>query len=620
MSAGNMKTRVKKLINEQNFRKAQELCKKLCAKSPRDPEALFLCGGVYGQLGDYAVAERLFREALVLAPDHPLLNYNLGVVLFQQNRFEEAMEPLSRTVQLDGNQFEAWMFLGHACEAAGAHEHAIKSYGQAVTLQPSSEEALHALGGLYLRLEMWPSASDIYTRLLGLNPEKPDYINNLGISLSRAYQFERLISLLKPVAISHPREITPNFFVGMAHLELGEVEDALVFYKRILETDPNHIESIVGMASVHYFRGQHEEALKIIEPLTRTSPEIPGVALVFAAIAPRFKLFEEAAKLLEWQLASPKLTGFLKGKMSVALGNLYDKSGDYEKAFRYIRQGNDLCAPEFNRANHLKSIEILEELYTEDSIAHMPVSGSDSNQPIFIVGMPRSGTTLVEQILASHSQVFGAGELKYIQNYCFELHDMQINGKVYPLCLADVSPEVLLRLSKDYQGQLDRLSGGLAPRVTDKIPSNHLHLGLIYQLFPKAKVIHIKRDPMDTCVSCFCQFFSGAYPYTYNLDDLGFYYRSYERLMKFWKKVLPLDILELSYEELVQDQENMTRKILDFCELPWEQECMDFHKTNRVVATASTDQVREPIYRSAIGKWRRFESHVGALAEALEKY
>ena len=178
----------------------------------------------------------------------------------------------------------------------------------------------------------------------------------------------------------------------------------------------------------------------------------------------------------------------------------------------------------------------------------MPVSGSNSKQPIFIVGMPRSGTSLVEQILASHTQVFGAGELKYIQNYCFELHNMQINGKVFPFCLTDVPEPELLRIADHYLAQLNRLSGN-APRVTDKMPTNHLNLGLIYQLFPNARVIHIRRDPMDTCISCYCQFFSGAFPYTYNLDDLGFYYRSYERLMRLWTDVLPLSILNIDYED-----------------------------------------------------------------------
>jgi len=215
--------------------------------------------------------------------------------------------------------------------------------------------------------------------------------------------------------------------------------------------------------------------------------------------------------------------------------------------------------------------------------------------------------------------VFGAGELKYIQDTCFELHDMQINGKDFPFCLADVSPAELRRLAENYLGHLERLSGG-APRVTDKMPSNHLYLGLIYQLFPKAKIIHIQRDPMDTCVSCYCQFFSGAHLYTYDLDDLGFYYRSYERLMRLWNLVLPSAILNMRYEDLVLDQENMTRKILEFCELPWEPACLEFYKTDRVVATASTDQVRQPMYSSAIGKWRRYQSYVGELVEALEKY
>jgi tetratricopeptide (TPR) repeat protein len=614
-----LKARINRLIAEKNFRKAKKLCKVLWEQSPRDAEALFLFGAVYGQLGDFAAAERMLRDALALAPNHPVLNCNLGVALLQQQRFQEAMASFSRALQLDPHQFEAWMYLGQACDATGACEHAIKAYGQAVALKPASETALHALGGAFLKSKMWADAGNIYARLLELNPADSSCVSNLGIALSRAYQYERLITLLKPVALNSPEAIEPNYYVAMAHIELGELDDALQFYKRVLDVQPGHPESITGVASIYNFKGLYAEALEMILPLTKSRSDVAGVALAFAAIAPRFDLSSDAITLLERHIDNPQLSDLARAKAAVALGNLYDKSGDYEQAFHYIKRGNALNRADFNRDNYIKSIEILEGLYTEDSVASMPVSGSASDQPIFIVGMPRSGTTLVEQILASHSQVFGAGELKYIQHTCFQLHDMQINGKAFPFCLADVSPEQLLRLARDYQGHLDRLSGG-APRVTDKVPSNHLHLGLIYQLFPKAKVIHVKRDPMDTCVSCYCQFFSGAYPYTYDLDDLGFYYRLYERLMRLWKKVLPSAILDVSYEKLVRDQENMTRKMLDFCDLPWEQSCLEFHKTDRVVATASTDQVRQPMYQGAIGKWRRYESHVEALVEALAKY
>lgn len=616
---GDIKAQINKLISEQNFQKAQKLCKALCEQSPNDAEALFLAGAIHGQLGNFAAAEQVFIDALALAPNHPILNYNQGVALFQQKRYQQSIEFFSRSVQLQPNQFDVWMYLARACEETGTIEHAVKSYQQAVSLQPESTKALHALGSVYLKSKMWPDASDIYARLLELDSTDSLCISNLGIALSRAYQYERLIALLKPVALNKPNEIKPNYYVALAHIEVGEVEDALIFYNRVINIQSDHPEAAVGVASIYSFKGMYQEALDTILPLTKNRQDVAGVALAFAAIAPRFNLHVEAMKLLERHVDSLTLSDHTRAKVAVALGNLYDKSGNYEQAFEYIKRGNSYNLHGFNRENHIKGIEILEKLYTEDSITSLPVSGSESIQPIFIVGMPRSGTTLIEQILASHTQVFGAGELKYIQNICFELHEMQINGKAFPFCMTYVSPEELLRLANNYLGHLNRLSDG-APRVTDKIPTNHLYLGLIYQLFPNAKVIHIKRDPMDTCVSCYCQFFSGAYPYTYDLDDLGFYYRSYERLMRLWKKVLPLEVLDVSYEKLVGDQENITHKILDFCELSWDQACLEFHKTNRIVATASTDQVREPMNSGAIGKWRRFENHVDVLADALEKY
>lgn len=617
--ADNIKAEINRLIGARQFQKAEKLCRKLVRQAPQDAEALFMSGAVYGQLGNFAAAESVLSKAHVLAPGHPVLNYNLGIAQIQQKKFQAARESFSRAAQLDPGQFEVWMSLGQSCEATHALEQAIKAYERAVALLPGSEKALHALGSVYLKTKKWPEASAVFTRLLELNPVDTLCINSLGISLSNAFRYEQLVELLKPVALANPDMLEPNYYVAFAYTELGEIAEAFTFFSRVLEICPDHAESIVGMAGIYNFEGRYDKSLETILPLTESRQDVAGVALVFAAIAPRFGLFKEAVSLLERHIDNPGLSDRTRANILVSLGNLFDKQGDNEKAFRYISRGNGLAAPGFDREKHLKDIEVLESLYSRDSISDIPVSGSDSSQPIFIVGMPRSGTTLVEQILASHSQVFGAGELKYIQNYCFELHNMLVNGKRFPDCLADVAPETLLRLSEDYQGHLSRLSNG-ARRVTDKMPTNLLYLGLIYQLFPNARIIHTVRNPMDTCMSCYCQFFSGAYLYTYDLDDLGFYYRSYERIMKLWKQVLPIPILDVVYEDLVSSQEDITRDILEFCDLPWEQACMEFYRTERAVATASTDQVRSPMTREAIGKWRRFEPYAADLLKALERY
>lgn len=205
-----------------------------------------------------------------------------------------------------------------------------------------------------------------------------------------------------------------------------------------------------------------------------------------------------------------------------------------------------------------------------------------------------------------------------MQNYSFELNNKRINGKGFPQAAAEVSAEDLSTLSEKYIEHLNKMSDS-AVRVTDKMPINFEHIGLIHQLFPNAKIIHVTRNPMDTCASCFSYFFSGALHFSYNLSDLGFYYRAYERLMKHWKTVLPDNILDVSYENLVQNQETVTREVLEFCDLPWEENCLEFYKTDRSVATASTDQVRKPMYKGSIDKWRRYEKHLGELVTSLEE-
>jgi len=600
-----VKANINTLINESKFDEALKLCKQSQAQFPGDVEYLYMMGVVLGQLGDYVAAEKIFRKALKSDPDNIMLSYNLGVALLRLKRWSESIEMLSRVAQLEPGQFDTWLYLGQACEASGSVDNALIAYQKAIELKPDSDKVLKLVGKILLAAENWVSAADVFVKLIEMNPDDQEVINSLGIALSSAYQYEKLLQILKPVALNQSFNIVPNYYVAMAHIELGEIDNAMEFFNKALAIDSAHVESAAGLAAIYNLKGMHDKALELIKPLVKS-------------IAPRFGESKQAITLLKRHIDSKSVPDITKGKMAIALGRIYEKENDYERAFRFYKRGNKLYSPDFDRENHARSIDVLEEIYTENTIDSMPVSANKSQQPIFIVGMPRSGTTLVEQILASHSNVYGAGELKFIQNYCFDLHDQQINNKSFPYCLEDVSPDELLRLANEYQSELNNLSSN-SVKVTDKMPNNFQNLGLIYQMFPDAKVIHCVRDPMDTCLSCYFQFFSGAHMYSYDLSNLGFYYRSYERLMNHWKSVLPLQILDVSYENLVKNQEKVTREMLEFCDLDWEDQCLDFHNTERAVATASTDQVRQPIYTGSIDKWRRYEKHLEPLINSLKE-
>jgi len=243
-------------------------------------------------------------------------------------------------------------------------------------------------------------------------------------------------------------------------------------------------------------------------------------------------------------------------------------------------------------------------------------TGYGENTPIFIVGMPRSGSSLLEQILASHSLVYGAGELKYLSQIVIH-SSAKIAGIKFPYCAAKLSPDNFEILGAEYSKRLRQYSGAVK-YITDKELHNFLYIGMIRLTLPNAKIIHCKRNPVDTCLSIFKTYFAGVHKYAYDLSELGEYYKLYQDLMEHWYKILPGYIFDIQYEDLVGDQEGETRKLLDYCELPWDEACLSFHRTIRPVRTASAEQVRRPIYNSSVGLWRRYEKHLSPLLSALE--
>lgn len=296
------------------------------------------------------------------------------------------------------------------------------------------------------------------------------------------------------------------------------------------------------------------------------------------------------------------------------LGTLLDKAGQYPAAFAHVQRANELRDHQFDSAAFGAFVDDLIRTFSPEFVRAMARARHGSTRPLFIVGMPRSGTSLVEQILASHPQVQGAGELEDIR-----LLMAQLPARVqqpFPACFAALTPTLCDELAQPYLDRLTQLSAQ-ARYVSNKMPENFLHLGLVAMLFPQARVIHCRRDPLDTCLSCYFNDFSGSHAYAYDLADLGRYYHHYQRLMDHWRAVLDLPILELDNEALVADQEGMTRRLLAFCELPWDAACLRFYEHDRVVNTLSYRQVRRPITDVSIGRWRHYAEYLGPLKQAL---
>jgi hypothetical protein len=297
---------------------------------------------------------------------------------------------------------------------------------------------------------------------------------------------------------------------------------------------------------------------------------------------------------------------------------LLDRAGRYDEAFAMALRANaSHQGPQYNPSWHSHYTDVMIRYFSRSRILSMPKATIRSDKPVFIVGMPRSGTSLVEQILASHPAVHGAGELDFIHRVFLGTLDMlHTDVSEYPACLDNLTESQVDGMAHIYLGPLLAFNPA-AKRITDKMPLNFLHLGLIAALFPEARIIHCTRDPMDTCLSCFLTHFNRGHEFKHNLTHLGHFYRQYERLMAHWKSVIDLPILDVCYEQVIANPEAQSHRMVEFLGLPWDDRCLNFHDNQRAVVTASLLQVRKPIYDTSVRRWKRYEPHLAALKAAL---
>jgi len=382
-----------------------------------------------------------------------------------------------------------------------------------------------------------------------------------------------------------------------------------------LNLQPDSAELIVSKADLLEREGEVEAARELIAPVLENGLHL-SAGLVFANLCRHFQECDQAINYLEKLLQLLGHSGNAAEQLHFSLGKLYDRQKKYNKAFEHFERGNKLRPTFFEPEKQVANFAALKKLFSGEFLASAPKSDMDTEVPLFIAGMPRSGTTLVEQILASHPLVYGAGEISDMGRLVGELAQGHYGAKGYPDCFRTLDRQALNILARKYLESVQKLAPE-AQRITDKMLTNFQHLGLIALLFPKARVIHCKRDPRDTCLSIYFHSFPWNNLYAHNLEHLGIYYRQYAELMEHWHNVLDIPILDIQYEELVGDQEGWTRRLVEFAGLPWDDHCLAFHKSKRPVTTMSYDQVRRPIYTSSVARWRHYQDHLGPLNRAL---
>jgi tetratricopeptide (TPR) repeat protein len=595
------------------------------------------------------------RRALEINPNYPGALSNLGIALFDQGKFEEALAYYERAVALQDDFAQAHSNRGNALQRLKRFADAEASYRRALELQPTFADAWNNLGTCVRELKRPEEAETIYRKALDLAPNNPDTLDNLALALKDLERLDEAAELLRRALVIEPRSDKLHLHYGTVLLDLHKIEEAAAaaahaislsadnhdainlmgriafergdlqsaadHYRRALALKPDLADAYNNMGNVLKELGKLQEAQKAYLAALRLDPSIAGV---YVNLADSKKFTPGDPHLVAMEALAAKTEGLSKTdrmQLDFARGKAYSDLKDYGRSFTHLLAGNAAkrAMISYDETSVLALFDRIEAIFTLELIAAKSGGGDPSPMPIFVIGMPRSGTTLIEQIIASHPMVHGAGELKSLNDVLLTVRGTDGNTIPYPDIALAADASALKQIGAHYLASVRRLLPAAASdRVTDKMPSNYYFAGIIHLALPNAKIIHAVRDPVDTCVSCFSKLFSAEQNHTYDLGELGRYHRRYQRLMDHWHRVLPAGrILDVSYEAVVADLEGAARRILAHCGLPWDERCLAFHETDRPVRTASATQVRQPIYKTAVGRWRVYEDHLGALLAAL---
>ncbi len=521
----------------------------------------------YGHLGRKTIVSQVHRR--------------VGCIYEGRGKLDAAKAAYRRALNADPNCIEALNALGEVFSGEGVYNTAVDHLEKARALDPDNPETLAILAPLLALLGRHDEAFSAAETCLDLWPDRARSHCAMGLVLHWKRDSAGAVPHLEKALAIDSRLVRGYLALGVTLQSIGKSDEAVAQFRKCLLIEPGNAKALWLLSGILKLGVDDPESAQLEQALTRT-----------------------------------RLSTTERITLNFAAGKMYDDTDDADKSFEHYKIANDLVDVEFDPEDCAAQVTALIEIFDAGFFEKTEGYGVSSELPIFIVGMPRSGTTLIEQILASHPDVFDAGELKKIHGSSERLPALLGKEEVYPDCLPNVDKDTVRSLAAEYLEALRGLSPD-ALRIIDKNPLNFMHLGFIAFLFPRTRVIHCMREPLDVCVSNFVTFFTGSVPNAFDLTNLGLYYRQYERLMDHWRRVLPVPMLEVRYEDLIADQAGVSRQLIDYCGLAWDDRCLAFHKTKRVVLTASYQQVRHPIYSNSIGRWRRYEKHLGPLRDAL---
>ncbi len=640
------------LHREGQLQRAEVLYRDVLRQQPDHADALNMLGVIGCQTGNVQAGMGLIRRALAIEPRNPDYQNNLGMAALELRDGDTAVQAFEQAVAANPRFAEGWFNLGNAELARARPQAAEKAYRKALRARPDYADALNNLANLLRQDGRAAEAAQLLRKLVRLQPRFAPAQLNLGLALAAAGMLDEAVESLRRAAAldaglaaeawTHVgrcerrrgaleasaaayREAlaagTPTAArwnaLGAVQFAAGDIDGAAQSFEQALAHDAHSADALDNLGLVCAARGDRARAKANFERALASDPGHGSAWRDLAALEHTPEAARALADRLEAALAALPDAAPARVPMGFALGRLADLLGDYDRAFAAFAAANVTrrANTPYDGAAQARFIDSLMQVFDDAFFAGEKEPVSDSERPLFIVGMPRSGTSLVEQILASHPQIHGAGELTFFPEQVARLPALLGSKRPFPQCVTG-QRAALAPLAADYLALLEARAAG-ARRVTDKMPYNFLYLGLIALLFPRARVIHCRRDAMATCFSLFTHDLAGSHPYAYALEDLAGAYAGYERLMAHWRRCLPLAVLDIDYEALVDDLDAGARALVAFAGLPFDATCLDFHRNPRAVTTASQWQVRQPIYTTAKSRWTHYRSHLEPLAAAL---
>ena len=590
--------------------KAAENYRKSLLYQPDDVEVLIGYGNALAADGNINKAIEIYQRALQIQPDLVDAQMNLAKALTQKAGIKILQDEGSGGADLEINSAEYHRSLGIELAGKGAFDTAVASYTRALQVKPDDAEVHNDLGLVLVKMGKIRAAEKNFERAIEIKPDFADGHFNLGNCLLKQENFEGAIARYQAAIAFNKAFAEAHNNLGNAFSKNKQTDLAVKSYEAALAIKPNYTDAHLNMGSTHLEAGGFSAAITSYEQALQSEPK-HAEAHSFLAYVRKYDGSEDHIRQMKDLYYDVKTSDDDMVHLGFALGKVFEDALDFKMSFQFLQQGNHLrkVQLQYDIAQDRKLFSQIKTMFETRPTQpiKLPV-GTHSKQPVFIVGMPRSGTSLVEQVLSSHSMIYGAGELETLERLIHQFNPFQ--GYFSAVSLA--------KLGQTYIGSVNEAKTS-KPLVSDKMPLNFRWIGFILSAFPDAKIIHVGREPQATCWSIFKQYFwSNGNGYAYDMQDLCAYYKMYLNLMNFWHSKYPGKIYDLNYEHLTENQERESRTLISYLDLNWEDQCLEFHKTKRSVKTASNLQVREKMYTGSSQKWRQYEPYLAEMVDALK--